>query len=234
MACDGIDANGNCIKNGNNKRPGRQVLVNFKNHTGSWSAFSETRQTIISAAYQVGAKLASTLNQMQKEMIHLGDIDEGDYHHYSAEEAFLLINGGPIAFTLMLDLESYAGEANYQGGINIYKPGWVAKHPRLILHELSHRLENVLGIKGKVTLPANLRRSNNNYGDDETGFNGFAGGKYDWQFTLPNQLAFDYETIADMGVGWVTGKWGPSSLGDERRKFMDSLLVDYLQPFLVK
>jgi len=204
------------------------TLVYFEDYTGSWSSFPEAKDAIEKGAYQLGIKIASSLNQMQRTLEKMGELD--DPQHYSPEEAFLKAFDGPVTFTLLADAETYAGEANSFGGINIYLPKWVAAHPGIIIHELFHRLENILGIKN-MSLPYELRRTQGDYGTAPT-YNGFFGGQYVGQFALSHQLQYGYETLADMGLGWATNKWGAGSLGTQRKNYMESLMTDLLVRFI--
>jgi len=204
-------------------------LVIFEDYTGSWSSFSETKDAIEKEALQLGTKLASTLNRIQRTLEKMGELN-GHPHHYTPEEAFLLVFSGPVTFTLMVDAEDYAAEANYQGGINVYLPNWITDHSKIVIHELFHRLENILGIKD-LPLPVELRRNQFDYGTYPA-YNGFNGGQWDWQFTLDYQTQIDSETLADMGLGWATNKWGAGNLGTQRKNYMESLMTDLLVRFI--
>lgn len=214
-----------------NKKAAPKIVV-FEDYTGSWSSFPDTMEAIENKAYLLGLKLASVLNRIERDLAKTltasGDLYEA--HHYSAQEAFLKIFGKPVTFTLLANQEDYAAEANYQGGINIYQPNWIATHPNIVIHELFHRLENILGIKN-LALPPELRRTQDDYGTDPT-YNGFFGGQYVGQFSLSDQLQYGYETLADMGLGWALNKWSDSDLGSQRRNYMDSLMTNLLLRFI--
>ncbi len=217
---------GDICKNNHRKR---LTLVSFEDYTGSWSSFPEAKDVIEKGAYQLGTKIASTLNQIQRTLEKMGELE--DPQHYSPEEAFLKAFGGPVTFTLMANAEDYAGEANSFGGINIYLPKWVATHPGIVIHEMFHRLENILGIKN-MALPVELRRTQGDYGTAPT-YNGFFGGQFVGQFALSHQLQYGYETLADMGLGWATNQWATKGdLGPKRKAYMESLMTDLLVRFI--
>jgi RHS repeat-associated protein len=205
-------------------------LVIFDNAKGDWSNYPDAMDAIRKGAYSTGKQLAQMLNKIQRDLIRMGDLSEGDFHNYSPEEAFLLVYGGPVTFTLLLNEEGYAAEANYQGGINVYLPNWIASHPDIVIHELFHRLENILGIKNTV-LPSDLQRKEGDYGVDPT-YNGFFGGQWVGQFSLPHQTQYDYETLADMGLGWARNRWGEGSVGAQRKRYMEALMTTSLVRFI--
>jgi len=207
-------------------------LITFEDYTGSWADFDDAKSAITTKAQQLGQQLATALNRNQRFLMKLGELN-GDPHHYTAAEAFLLVFNGPVTFTLHNNGADWATEANYQGGINVYLPKWVASHSNIVIHELFHRLENILGIKN-MTLPSALKREQYDYGIPDTGHNGFLGGQYVGQFSLDYQTHLDYETIADMGVGWTLNQWGHrnTNLGTKRKNFMGSLMTDLLFRFI--
>jgi hypothetical protein len=205
-------------------------LVIFEDYTGSWSSFPNTTSAIEEEAFQFGRKLAMTLNGIQRNLKRMGDLD-GNSHYFSPGAAFLWVFNGPIVFRLLVNAESYAAQANSLGGIDVYKPRWIADHANIVHHELFHQLEHIVGIDS-VILPQTLKRKNGDYGTPETRYNGFYGGKWDWQFSLPDQLNRDYETLADMGLGWVKNRWGASNLGTERKNYVEVLMTNSLTRFI--
>jgi hypothetical protein len=205
---------------------GSQLVV-FEDYSGSWTSFDDTKLKIENKAHQLGQSLATILNRNQRLLLKLGELN-GSFHSYTAEEAFLLVFNGPVTFTLHNNAEEYAAEANYQGGINVYLPKWIASHSNLVIHELFHRLDSILGVRGTMSLPSGLQRGEHDYGTPETNYNGFFGGQYVGQFTLYWQTHYDYETLADMGVGWTLNKWGAGNLGTQRKIFMESIMGDRL------
>jgi hypothetical protein len=157
----------------------------------------------------------------------------------TAREAFKLVYGH-ITFTKKdPGGREYYGEASGTNAIDIY--GFYSenyRNKRFIVHELGHifgrvysnfaGLENQWSEGSPYADMAAYGLSRPNHGNKYTGFFGFAGGRHEWQFCLPEQTDYPGENFADSFLGWVYGKFENSVTGNLRRQHMGKHMQKYL------
>jgi hypothetical protein len=104
--------------------------------------------------------------------------------------------------------------------IRIFNANWSARHPKLFVHEFGHIYYN-MHHEEFTPMTHLLRRPD--YGDEDNGYYGFGGGRFEWQYAVVN-LDLDTEIFADMFLGWVYDNWNfkaPGYRGQARKDYMN-------------
>jgi RHS repeat-associated protein len=104
--------------------------------------------------------------------------------------------------------------------IRIFNANWAASHPKLLVHEFGHIYYNR---DNEEFMPMGYSLRRPDYGDEDNGYYGFGGGRFEWQFAVVN-LDLDTEIFADMFLGWVYDTWNfdaPGYRGQARKDYMN-------------
>jgi len=187
--------------------------------------FTASQKDVLNeSAFHVALRLAGLLSRLSRMYWGIGLTEET--HLFTAEEAVLTLYPRGLTFVRSQEEPGWAAQVNSLNQIEVFDPNWMVRHPRNIVHEIGHWFNNAFAKAPQSLIPADLLRENYNYGTELTGFNGFAGGQWKWQFSLEDRLALPTETFADMFVGWAYASWNLDvDLGVARQRFMDTSMT---------
>jgi len=208
-------------------------LLEFTNDPGQ--SFSEEEMRSLQAGAQdVANALARGMNSSCAEQVNRRD----DCGQITAQEAFYDVFGGSITVRRSgSDCDCWAEHRgrNAQGSYEIWiysttSSQEILSHPLLIVHEIGHAFAAATGINAGSVITNDLLRPINSdgiidYADNQ--YYGYAGPHFKWQFGTDSNNR-QGEELADMFVGWVYNTWENSTLGNDRRGFMNTLMVNYL------
>lgn len=146
--------------------------------------------------------------------------------------------GGALAYT-------YSDHIDFQGFFASWRYNYPDVNVRLVVHELGHAFDQRVCIalhgncnddvrngpvRTKLTEDIGkfsyLKRNDYGTANDTPPYNGFAGDKDDWQFSIDEQKHFAGEIWADMYLGWVY-----QNLAQDRRNYMNAEMKNYLELF---
>ncbi len=191
-----------------------------------WTA--KTKKAVRTAVENVAKAFQQAYNQM------CDGWDDNCPQVSSAAEAFKKVYGNIFTFTWSNEQPGNAGYTNAYNHITLYSvkdsPNYLENHMRVIVHELGHAFNQVVGKDAQNSLNANLLRDADGDHTDEYGrYYGFAGGWDNWQFGWDNTAS---EVFADMFIGWVYNTWDLSGrdggLGTQRMTLMNSKMPLWL------
>ncbi|MEO7841032.1 MAG: hypothetical protein ABIU06_16955 [Anaerolineales bacterium] len=196
------------------------------------NGLNKKKKVISSGVDAISVALARVINRLNYLDYRIGDLES--YTHITPSQAFLAVFGGPITAHRVASNNCECWAQNMGNNkINFYNtisPAQVISHPLLIVHEIGHTFDARSGLDANSVIPNNLLRPTNSDGiigtQGRSNF-GYFGPHFDWQFgkDASNRQG---EEFADMFVGWVYNRWEGSALGNQRRDFMNALMVTYL------
>jgi len=191
----------------------------------------DVERTLQNYARQVANALANMLNRVNRYMYYSGET--ASLSKYSSDAAFDFVYGGPILVEGDATIDSPArAHQDVSTGANWIKVNpndlFISNHPRIIVHEMGHVFNNVMGKSLEAQIPQSQVREDGNYSGPNNDYYGYAGGQWDWQFSLSTQLHQKNEIFAENFLGWTFNQWNVTSSGSTKASFMDYLMFTYL------
>jgi len=193
---------------------------------------NDAERVLQSYARRVANALANMLNRVNRYLYNSGEI--ASLSKYTPDAAFDSVFGGPLTIEgdATIDSAARAAQDNYTGmnwiKVNPSSMAFVSTHPRIIVHEMGHVFNNVMGKSLEAQIPQSQIREDGNYSGPNNDYYGYAGGQWDWQFSLPGQLHQKNEVFAENFLGWTFDRWNVTSSGSAKALFMDYHMFTYL------
>lgn len=229
---------------------GPGISHTFAPSTQSWT--SAERSAAVAEGMIAAEGFAQVINAYISALnAKMPQFGESPIPYVTPTEAFLMVhNGRPVELVRSSENRSYSGECFGSNTIVFYNVSdtwtdpetnveysivdsdYIVDHPHVVLHELGHAFNNVIGGDGAGGVPAGLMRPMVagviDHVNEVGGFYGYAGAFNDFQFGYSSALPSS-EEFADMYVGWALNRWDLTvQLGIDRQFHMNTVMPGYI------